>query len=148
MAYTKHTQVIETRPITQDDIDCYEKFGFLHDNYYRVRIPISRDGPALGDLIARNPKDHSDTWLICACDAEDLSPASSSYTLLKAICARTNGADLQLTTTSSHGSLVLSMHGRICCVERWTASRREYMEVCREKAAESVIAALLNAVAG
>jgi hypothetical protein len=59
--YKKKT-IAELRPVTQEDIDMdFDKFT--------VKVSISlfdavNDSPKLGDMIARNPKDHNDLWLV------------------------------------------------------------------------------------
>lgn len=54
----------ELRQVTQEDIDNYE-FGLT----WKIDISLSsfdeaNGSPKIGDMIARNPKDHADMWLV------------------------------------------------------------------------------------
>ena len=69
----RRTQIAEMRPVTQYDIADRKKYG---------RIPVSgalksvingvsisqadfnNGSPRIGDMIARNPKNHKDQWLV------------------------------------------------------------------------------------
>ena len=55
----KRKSVSEMRPVTQDEID----------NDLDISISVSQEdtnngSPRLGDMIARNPKNHNDLWLV------------------------------------------------------------------------------------
>ena len=53
----------EARPVNQTEIDG----GVQYLDMYNISISetdIINDSPKDGDMIARNPKDHSDQWLI------------------------------------------------------------------------------------
>jgi hypothetical protein len=53
------TSIAELRPVTQRDIDRFA------NSIYSVSIEDLRNGsPKIGDMIARNPKNHLDQWLI------------------------------------------------------------------------------------
>lgn len=53
------TSIAELRPVTQWDIDRSA------NSIYSVSIEDLRNGsPKIGDMIARNPKNHLDQWLI------------------------------------------------------------------------------------
>ena len=53
------TSIAELRPVTQGDIDRFA------NSIYCVSIEDLRNGsPKIGDMIARNPKNHLDQWLI------------------------------------------------------------------------------------
>jgi len=78
----KRSQIAELRPVTQSDIDSYfENAGVLYvpksdivkeilmDNSHLTKVSISIEdlsagSPKIGDMIARNPKNHSDQWLV------------------------------------------------------------------------------------
>lgn len=70
-------QVAELRPITPDDIAQFEQYKMIvahqtSDNWIPVSIStvsistveISAGSPKLGDMVARNPKNHLDQWLV------------------------------------------------------------------------------------
>jgi len=55
----RRTSIAELRPVTQSDIDRFA------NSIYSVSIEDLRNGsPKIGDMIARNPKNHLDQWLI------------------------------------------------------------------------------------
>ena len=68
----RRKQIAELRPVTQKDIDDY----FVHsdipvhetkDNMIVVSISNvdkANGSPKIGDMIARNPKNHDDQWLV------------------------------------------------------------------------------------
>lgn len=66
----KRTQIAEMRPVTEQDI---RDFNFdknphsLRDTEFRVSISDAdkaKGSPKIGDMIARNPKNHNDQWLV------------------------------------------------------------------------------------
>lgn len=70
MAFEKYvrTNISEMRQVTEEDIYKFEKEGMIvvGDN---TKVSISQadlanGSPKVGDMIARNPKDHSDQWLV------------------------------------------------------------------------------------
>lgn len=72
--FTKYrrTQIAEMRPITTEDIKQFETTGSIHthatsDNVITVSISdVDKiaGSPKLGDMVARNPQNHLDEWLI------------------------------------------------------------------------------------
>ncbi|MDV3901195.1 hypothetical protein CMT89_08325 [Elizabethkingia anophelis] len=63
--------ISEMRPVTEIDIVMYNNLGFLHisDEPFGNNVSISdadkqNGSPKLGDMIARNPKDNTDQWLV------------------------------------------------------------------------------------
>lgn len=71
MAYTKYrrTQIAEMRPVTKEEIE----LGRLVITKTASRAAISVSAPDLeagspkeGDMVARNPKNHEDKWLVAA----------------------------------------------------------------------------------
>lgn len=64
----QRTQIAEMRPVTQGDIKEFLKHGEI-ESLYRGKVSISdtdlrNDSPKIGDMIARNPKNHHDQWLV------------------------------------------------------------------------------------
>ena len=64
----KRTQIAEMRPVTKNDIDLYNNDNKTPE-YWQSRVSISqtdreRGSPKLGDMIARNHKNHQDLWLV------------------------------------------------------------------------------------
>ena len=66
----KRTQIAEMRPVTEQDI---RDFNFdktphsLRDTEFKVSISNAdkaNGSPKIGDMIARNPKNHNDQWLV------------------------------------------------------------------------------------
>lgn len=70
----RRTQIAEMRPVVKYDIDCWNYSGNIpaYTNGYEkigVRVSVSdtdvkNGSPKLGDMIARNPKNHNDQWLV------------------------------------------------------------------------------------
>lgn len=65
----KKTQIAEMRPITQQDIHNYnnDRFHSLRDAEFRVSISDfdkANGSPKIGDMVARNPENHNDQWLV------------------------------------------------------------------------------------
>lgn len=55
----RRTTIAEFRPVTQRDIDRFA------NSIYSVSIEdLQKGSPKIGDMIARNPKNHLDQWLI------------------------------------------------------------------------------------
>lgn len=68
----RRKQVSQLRPVTNDDIAQFHDLDHIvaYESCVKM-IPVSisrqdRDNgsPKLGDMIARNPKDHKDQWLV------------------------------------------------------------------------------------
>ena len=64
----RRTQIAEMRPVDDADIAFFEIKGELY-NSDDLRVSISdpdiqNGSPKIGDMIARNPKNHADQWLV------------------------------------------------------------------------------------
>lgn len=68
----RRKQIAELREVTGLDINEFQECGFIvshetKDNIIEVSISDvdrSNGSPKLGDMIARNPKNHLDQWLV------------------------------------------------------------------------------------
>ena len=66
----RRTQIAEMRPVTKGDIQSFLNDKNLHslrDTEFRVSISdadLNNGSPKEGDMIARNPKNHNDLWLV------------------------------------------------------------------------------------
>jgi hypothetical protein len=69
----RRTQIAEMRPVTASDIQMRKDLGaiFVYSEHSvgDVKVSISQPdfengSPKLGDMIARNPKNHNDQWLV------------------------------------------------------------------------------------
>lgn len=66
----KRTQIAEMRPVTEQDIRDYEFDKTPHslrDTEFKISISAVdkvNGSPKIGDMIARNPKNHNDQWLV------------------------------------------------------------------------------------
>ena len=70
----KRTNIAEMRPVTDGHISDFKKNGkllFANDGDYRNpnKVSISdadlaNGSPKIGDMIARNPENHDDQWLV------------------------------------------------------------------------------------
>lgn len=68
----RRKQIAELRIVTKKDISEFEERGFIKshetkDNVIQVSISdvdLSNGSPKIGDMIARNPKNHLDQWLV------------------------------------------------------------------------------------
>ena len=64
----KRTQIAEMRPVTQEDIDIFKANKEITiSKLYKVSISsadLENSSPKIGDMIARNPKNHIDQWLV------------------------------------------------------------------------------------
>ena len=65
----RRTQFAEMRPVTEKDISIYKVNDLMTDGDEGVKISISNEdcvngSPKIGDMIARNPKNHNDQWLV------------------------------------------------------------------------------------
>lgn len=79
--FTKYrrTQVAEMRPVTDYDVDVYNKHAgelIVMNGKRVVNVSISVEdlangSPKIGDMIARNPKNHNDQWLVAEQYFED-----------------------------------------------------------------------------
>ena len=71
----RRTQIAEMRKVTQNDIDLY-KAGDTIPASFQFKVSISdsdlkNGSPKIGDMIARNPKNHTDQWLVAKQYFED-----------------------------------------------------------------------------
>jgi len=66
----RRTQIAEMRTVTGEDVEKYQKTGALYSSSLETtKVSISDadlDGgsPKIGDMVARNPKNHIDQWLV------------------------------------------------------------------------------------
>jgi hypothetical protein len=63
----KRTNVSEMAPVTDEMIDRYVRKKNLYIDGAPVRISISdieNGSPKIGDMIAQNPDNHNDMWLV------------------------------------------------------------------------------------
>lgn len=75
----RRTQIAEMRPVTDYDIDVYNKRAgelIVMNGKRVVKVSISIEdlyngSPKIGDMIARNPKNHNDQWLVAKQYFED-----------------------------------------------------------------------------
>ena len=66
----KRTAIAEMRPVTEEEI----KYSMVHGAKELIfargisvsKADIEADSPKIGDMIARNPKNHQDQWLVNA----------------------------------------------------------------------------------
>ena len=85
----KRSQIAEMREVTESDITEFHNVGAiiipsdLGDWKHPIKVSISdadlaNGSPKIGDMIARNPKDYSDQWLVAEQyfkdNFEDLEP--------------------------------------------------------------------------
>lgn len=73
----KRKQITELRPITELDIKAYQvdkKIHSIRDTEFKVSISdadLFKGSPKIGDMIALNPKNHNDQWLVAKQYFED-----------------------------------------------------------------------------
>ena len=68
----RRKQIAELRTVTQEDVNEFKERNLLSahetkDNVIEVSISdvdLANGSPKIGDMIARNPKNHSDQWLV------------------------------------------------------------------------------------
>lgn len=66
----RRTQIAEMRPVTEWDIKAFQVDKEIHsirDTEFKVSISdvdLANGSPKIGDMIARNPKNHNDQWLV------------------------------------------------------------------------------------
>ena len=67
----RRSQIAEIREVMESDIDSFEARNtiFVIADDHRCEVSISNEdlkngSPKIGDMIARNPKNHKDQWLI------------------------------------------------------------------------------------
>jgi hypothetical protein len=64
----RRSQIAELRPVTESDIAQYTK-GYSSPIDFEWNISVSAEdlkngSPKIGDMIARNPKNYNDQWLV------------------------------------------------------------------------------------
>ncbi len=64
----RRTQIAEMRPVSGRDIYQFKTFGYICE-FVGITVSISdadknNGSPKVGDMIARNPKNHTDQWLV------------------------------------------------------------------------------------
>lgn len=74
----RRKSVSEMRQVTKEDIAIFKKHEVLHtkEQPYGNNVSISdadlkNGSPKIGDMIARNPKNHKDQWLVAKAYFED-----------------------------------------------------------------------------
>lgn len=74
----KRKEVAELRPVTQQDIDQFNEKQHITVKEMKVDTHVSISGvdvaqgsPKIGDMIARNPKNNADQWLVAQRYFED-----------------------------------------------------------------------------
>jgi len=63
----RRKQIAELRPVTEEDITTFRDSYFIVGEKYDVSISQedqNNGSPKIGDMIARNPKNHDDQWLV------------------------------------------------------------------------------------
>ena len=68
----RRKQIAELRTVTQEDVNEFKERNLLYahetkDNVIEVSISdvdLANGSPKIGDMIARNPKNHLDQWLV------------------------------------------------------------------------------------
>lgn len=64
----QRTQIAEMRPVQEHDIACFKSYGKLQYEVTGVisisQADLENGSPKIGDMIARNPKNHKDQWLV------------------------------------------------------------------------------------
>lgn len=65
----RRKSISEMRPVTEEDIQCFHQ-----DPEFKVSVSqadLQNGSPKIGDMIARNPKNHDDQWLVAKQYFED-----------------------------------------------------------------------------
>jgi hypothetical protein len=64
----KRVEFAEIREVTEADIEEFREQGWITaPGYQEVSISdidLEKGSPKIGDMIARNPKEHNDQWLV------------------------------------------------------------------------------------
>ena len=58
----RRTQIAEMRPVTQHESE--NKDAILDNGISVSQADLENGSPKIGDMIARNPKNHKDQWLV------------------------------------------------------------------------------------
>lgn len=70
----RRKQIAELREVTQLDINDYDFYGILKGEDSAISVTaedLANGSPKIGDMIARNPKNHRDQWLVAKQYFED-----------------------------------------------------------------------------
>lgn len=72
----RRTQIAEMRPVNEHDVkQFHQTHGYIlteMDTKVSISEPDIKNGsPKIGDMIARNPKNHNDQWLVAKQYFED-----------------------------------------------------------------------------
>ncbi|MDV3555231.1 hypothetical protein CMU75_09010 [Elizabethkingia anophelis] len=64
----RRKQIAELREVAEHDIYCFKTYGKLqYESTGLISISdfdLKNGSPKIGDMIARNPEDHKDQWLV------------------------------------------------------------------------------------
>ena len=63
----RRSQIAELRPVTENEIKSFQdgnERSYLLNNVSISAEDLKAGSPKLGDMIARNPKNHMDKWLV------------------------------------------------------------------------------------
>lgn len=64
----RRKQIAELRPVTIDEIEYFRNNGILKTPRGHTimisEVELANGSPKKGDMIARNPKNHDDQWLV------------------------------------------------------------------------------------
>jgi hypothetical protein len=65
----RRKQIAELREVTHNDIEFNNIYGYISAGHIDHNVSISdadlgNGSPKIGDMIARNPKNHKDQWLV------------------------------------------------------------------------------------
>jgi len=74
----RRKQIAELRPVTYRDIECFQsnkELKFITDSGWMTiavsEVDLKNGSPKIGDMIARNPKNNQDQWLVSKTYFED-----------------------------------------------------------------------------
>ena len=77
----RRNQIAELRPVNQKDVTYFKNWGRIaadihatpdDDNSVSISdVDLQKGSPKIGDMIARNPKNHDDQWLVAEQYFED-----------------------------------------------------------------------------
>jgi len=100
--YKKKT-IAELRPVIQSDIDM--DFDEFAEKVSISPYDAANNSPKLGDMIARNPKDHNDLWLV----AEQFFKDNYEPFPTKPMCDFKN----KILSEYKNGNIVVASHDRL-----------------------------------
>lgn len=64
----QRTQIAEMRPVEDHDLSCFKAYGKIEYETTGIisisQADLNNGSPKIGDMIARNPKNHKDQWLV------------------------------------------------------------------------------------